>query len=248
MKRDIILSVLIIISVLVFGVMFVIAEDAVNATNSTSALNGTKTLNVTEDWSKLCSDINARVDGKINAFEDGKNRRAMGLFNILEVISRIEQRAKTANIDTSQLDSDFVFLNQSIEIFKTDYALFIEKLNNTKNYTCGHSQGQYMNALSEARPQLKIVKADLDSIKDFTNSVIKQDIQALRENIKNQTAEQRQNRLDAVKNMTQKIKDIRNQTFEQRQKLMEDMRNKIKEIRGNKIPRQQPPVPPQMPQ
>jgi hypothetical protein len=185
--------------------------------------NDTDVDNKTKPWSGRCSGFNHRLDGKIKAYEDGRKRHALGLFNILEVVKRIEQRAKADNVDTTQLDSDLILLNQSIEKFKADYALFIQKLKDTKNYTCGHSQGQYVNALSEAKAQLRIAQDDMEVIKNLTKIVIQEDIKSLREGIRNQTMQKVEKRLGDIKNKTQeKIDDL-----EERQNTIRERADKI---------------------
>ncbi|PKQ27983.1 MAG: hypothetical protein CVT63_05150 [Candidatus Anoxymicrobium japonicum] len=81
--------------------------------------------------------------------------------------------------DVSKLKADFLAWDQMIVKAATDYASFINLLQNAKQYTPYESAGQLSNAISQARAQLRIVRQDIIDVRHYYQTVIRPAIAAL---------------------------------------------------------------------
>lgn len=145
-----------------------------------SADDNSSVGNATGNFSAKCGVLNNRIDVKINAFNNGQVRRVNSYNNVMNTLNRISARLTAGGVDASTINADLASLNTSVQKFDSDYALFIQDLENTKNFTCGHSQGEYVGALGIARDQMKVVNADAKEVKTAVEKV-RADVEALRD-------------------------------------------------------------------
>ncbi|MEK7595210.1 MAG: hypothetical protein AAB443_01260 [Patescibacteria group bacterium] len=136
-----------------------------------------------------CDVATKRIDTKINAFDQNKARH-IERYNLLkDKIKNFIDRAKAKGLNTSKLEADLATLDEKIKKFATDYANYIKELRDTKAFACGNSEGQFKQALSEAREAMKKVHEDAKDIRHFYTQTIKEDLKALRQQLKNTTTE-----------------------------------------------------------
>ncbi|VVB78168.1 Uncharacterised protein [uncultured archaeon] len=217
-------SVIILSAILLFSFLTIIAAED-NSTNPATGINNS--TNQTHDWSKVCSAINNRVEGRIKMFEEGRDHHMTRFSNIVNNLNKIAEKADLKGYNTTQLDNDLIALNESIAKFHTDYAEFIQKLNNTKEFTCGHSEGQFKESLNISKEQLIVVRADIENIKKFIQITINQDIRELR------LQKAKQNIEDAQKRIKERMARL-NQTIEKERQRLNDKEQQIKQ-RAEKI-------------
>ncbi|MFA5856104.1 MAG: hypothetical protein WC867_02005 [Candidatus Pacearchaeota archaeon] len=152
-----------------------------NLTNDNNQSNSNNNTNLTGPWVSRCNAVNSRVEGRLRQYNEEKDKHYTRFSKLSESLQTIITKADSRGFDTSALKEDQVKLNELIQVFQADYTLFIEKLANTRNFTCGHSEGQFLASLNESKNQLKVVKLDADAIKEFFQSTVKEDIKALKE-------------------------------------------------------------------
>lgn len=131
-----------------------------------------------------CKLVNTNIDTKTERFDNNKNRHQAEYAHMQERITRIITQLKVKGLNTAKLEADLTTLNTKIDKFATDYAAYIAKLKDTKNYVCGHSDGEFRSALQGARTSILPVRQDVADIRNFYQTVIRPDIQALRQQFK----------------------------------------------------------------
>jgi hypothetical protein len=128
-----------------------------------------------------CARIQERVDSKIALFEEKKKSHAAVYENIKKRISAVIEKASAKGYDTAELKSDLTVLEEKIATFTNDYASYLSKIKGSKNFTCGHSEGDFKGELVEARALLKTVHTDAQDIRNYVKNTIKPAIKALKD-------------------------------------------------------------------
>ncbi|MCJ7653005.1 MAG: hypothetical protein MUO75_04820 [Actinobacteria bacterium] len=121
-----------------------------------------------------------QIETIIARFEANKERH-------IAVYNRIKDRLKEAadslqakGYDLTNVRQDYSALDSKIVKFATDYATFISDLRAAESYVPLESQGQFLSALEVARAQLRVARADSLDIRNFYWTVVRPDVQALR--------------------------------------------------------------------
>ncbi len=199
-----------------------------NNTNATSNNTDDKPINKSGPWKTRCQAVNHRVAGRIKMYEEKRDPHIFKFTNLMNILDKIITRADAKGFDTSALKEDKIKLDEMIKKFKDDYDLFIQKLMNTRNYTCGKSEGQYKNALNESKIQLGIVRQDSEDIKEFFKTTIREDIAKLKEQAKLKKEERKQAK-EQNKSLNEAARKAREEQREQRIEQRESkIHNRIK--------------------
>jgi len=215
------------------------SNNTINSTidPTTNTTTNSSETNLTGNWSRDCSFVNNRVQGRIRMYEEMRDPHLNRFQNIVNQVNRISEQAILKGYNTTQLDLDMIKLNESITKFHDDYAVFILSLKETRNFTCGHSEGEFKNALNVSKEQLRIVRDDIENIKAFIKDVIKKDIAELRrvrienrikENL-NKSKEMLENRSRIINQTISEKMERLNQTLEKRKQDIEMRQEQIKE-------------------
>ena len=97
-----------------------------------------------------------------------------------EKVARIITSLEAKGLDVTKLKTDLEMLDAKIKKAQDDYAAFIAKLKETKDLSCGSSEGEFKAKLDEARALLKTFREDLEDIRNFYKTTIKADVLELR--------------------------------------------------------------------
>ena len=128
-----------------------------------------------------CEIISNRIDARIQLFEQNREFHENIYDALVEKTQRLVNWVKEKDLDTSKLEADLKVLNDKITDAWEDYSLFISLLRESKDFTCGESQGQFKEKLQEALDQLKVFKEDLQDIRNYYKNTIKEDMKDLRD-------------------------------------------------------------------
>lgn len=164
-----------------FGFVFVLAS-AIGVPIYAAPLDRIKDMKenrVTRIENK-CERVTSRIDEKIAKY-DADHKARIDRYNKLkssvqEKVTKAEGNGK----DVTKLKADLITLDTMIQKLSTDYATYIEKLRLTKNYACGNSEGQFIQALKDARTAQKLVWQDAKDLLRFVQGALKTDLKALR--------------------------------------------------------------------
>lgn len=131
-------------------------------------------------WEYRCQNIEKRIDFIITRFDNNKERHIRHYNRMRDRIQFIINRLTEKGYDTAKLKEDLQTFNDMIKDLAADYSSFINKLRETQDYVCGHSEGQFKAKLEEAMALLKIVHEDVLRIRHFYQTTIRADIKDLK--------------------------------------------------------------------
>jgi hypothetical protein len=129
-----------------------------------------------------CARVQEKIKNKLSFFTGAKEKHTAVYINLINRISKFVAKADEQKLDTTTIKSHLAVLQEKIDKFKDDYAAYVTKLAETKNYTCGHSEGEFKGVLLESKELLKTVHADASDIRIYVRETILADIK----NLKNQ--------------------------------------------------------------
>lgn len=127
-----------------------------------------------------CTQATQRIETTVARYNNNKDKHVQQYKDLAARLSALGEKLIAKGYDISKLQADGKILNDKIAKFASDYADVISKLEATKQYACGTSQGAFKQALKTAQDQLKIVKADSVDIRNYYQTVIRPDVQAIR--------------------------------------------------------------------
>jgi chromosome segregation ATPase len=130
--------------------------------------------------SQVCTNTSKMIDTRISRFDTNKKKHVENYTKMKTALQQLITKLKAKGFDTSKLETDLTTLGDKITKFGTDYAAYIAKLGETKNFTCGQSQGEFKTALDTARDSLKTVNQDAVDIRNFYQTTVRPDIEALK--------------------------------------------------------------------
>ncbi|EKE10667.1 MAG: hypothetical protein ACD_15C00217G0015 [uncultured bacterium] len=133
-----------------------------------------------EKVEKRCAKVQEKIQSRIENFGDGKEKHMAVYKNMVDRISKFIERLSAEGYDTSKVKADLEVLKGKIEKFSTDKDARLARLDETKNYACGKSDGEFKAKLAEARTALKLVHADAADIRKYMLNTVRPDIQALK--------------------------------------------------------------------
>lgn len=164
------LPLLLVVSCLLFFVAFVKAQSTERALRA-------------ENTASRCSRLTANIDKRISKYNDGTDHPR--LTKLQEKLTAAVAKIKAPGVDTTKLETDLATLKTKTEACRIAYGLFITRLQETKKYACGQSQGQFANAVRVARKELKKARPVCQDARKFLRFTVKVDLQAIREQHKN---------------------------------------------------------------
>jgi len=124
--------------------------------------------------------IQERIETTIARFNNNKARHTAVYNNIKAKVTDAVATLAANGYDTSKLATDLATYNDKIVKYATDYATFIGLLQTAEQYAPYASQGQFLNAMAQARAQLRTVRQDDLELRNYYQSVIRPDIAALK--------------------------------------------------------------------
>ncbi|EKD96171.1 MAG: hypothetical protein ACD_24C00157G0003 [uncultured bacterium] len=128
-----------------------------------------------------CEALNNKIDARIQLFEQNKEFHKNIYEALIKKVENTIDWMSEKGLGINKLQSDSIVLSDLITKAWEDYSSFITLLMDTKNYTCGESQGQFRDKLLNALEQLKVYKSDLQSIKAFYKNTVKEDMKDIRD-------------------------------------------------------------------
>lgn len=137
-----------------------------------------------------CKNLESRITNRVNRYENNRRMLENVYGNMQSRIARLVERLKSAGADTTQLEKDLATLNDKIAKLKTDHETFMSTLVESRSFVCGNSEGEFKGKIDEARKVPEIIKQDRQDIKNFFQTTIKADLQAIRATLADQKDEE----------------------------------------------------------
>lgn len=167
---------------LIYSILFVSLIFFVAATYAfTPVVRPTIQQTREELQAKRCTTLTQNIDRRISRFNNNKERHMNQYNTAKQRLSQLTEKLQKQGYDVSQLQADGQTWDTKIQKFATDFTVFINKLTETKNAACGQSEGTFRTLMNQARQQVKIVHQDSVDARTYYQTVIKADIQAIRD-------------------------------------------------------------------
>jgi hypothetical protein len=136
------------------------------------------TENTPTSVQQTCERITQKVDARVARFTEVSQAHTTRVEKTLETLRSISDKLKARGIDTTALDGQITVLIEKYTKVQADKQAFISKLEESKQFTCGASQGQFKSKVSEARALQVIVvtgtkdiHAQVRSIRDSIRTI-----------------------------------------------------------------------------
>jgi hypothetical protein len=114
-----------------------------------------------------------------------QNRHQKAIDRLNTIISKLEAN----NINAEKLKTDTALLLEKKNIWYQSYTMLLAKLDQTTQFACGRSEGEFKQAVAEAREQrMTMHKANVE-FWTFVQNTIRVDIQTIRNQTKNSRAQ-----------------------------------------------------------
>lgn len=123
--------------------------------------------------------VQERIDLIISRFDNNKERHIAAYNRVKDKLKGIADALEGRGYDLTQVRADYQALDQMILQAARDYSSFISKLEEARNYTPG--DGQFGEALEEARALLAKFRQEVLGIRSFYQTVVRPHVQALKD-------------------------------------------------------------------
>lgn len=129
----------------------------------------------------LCDVIEERVQSKITRFEQNKDDHVDKYERVRQKLEDVVEKLEDEGFDVTDLKEHLLEFDQMIKDYAQMYVDFIESLENTQNYACGESEGDFKEALEKSHELLRMVREKRKELREYYRDVIRQDIKDLRQ-------------------------------------------------------------------
>jgi hypothetical protein len=174
-------------------------SDSVNMTDLPNETNITPVLKIKKaPWSERCKSNDEKINQKISKYSTDKEKYLKQFSKLSNTLNNYIIKAEKKKISLSNtsalvlLRSDKIILDDRIDKFTEDYSDFLKKLDNSTG-SCKYSEKQFNKIWKLTKIKLKIVKDDADSIKQFYKTVVKKDLNLLKEQEKQIRLQEKEN-------------------------------------------------------
>lgn len=125
---------------------------------------------VTQRVEKVSSGLSRNHQGQVKKFAAVAKR-----------LEKIEATFAGKGYDTAALSEAIETLQTMLIKLNTDYQAFIVQLEETKEFECGESQGDFKTAMEESKTSLTLVKEDIMDLQEHYRTVIRPELKKLQE-------------------------------------------------------------------
>jgi len=144
-----------------------------------------------EKMQQNCETIRERVRARVMQFEDNKGVHVENYNNVVAKLEEIMTSLSDKGYDTSELSAAVETWKGMIQEYAVAYTGFINSLDNSSNYACGESGGEYKGMLTQAKEQHKNALELRIKARDYYAHEIREAIKNLRlQAVENSTTEE----------------------------------------------------------
>jgi hypothetical protein len=133
-----------------------------------------------------CQKVTEKVDLKISNYSEAHSNFDTRFATIIEKTKTLSQKLSARGIDTAALNNSISTLEAKRAKLATDKQAFIAKLQESKQFTCGASQGQFKAKITEAKTLQKSVVASSKDMQAAAKS-IRESIKTIRATVASST-------------------------------------------------------------
>ncbi len=134
--------------------------------------------------STRCSIVTNKIDITTNRYEQNKIRYVKRYNKLISDLEKLVDILENSNVDTLNLPSQIDSLKNKVDIFNTQIENSINLLNESKNFACGESAGDYKSKVIEARNEMEKARLTAVSINNYISDTIKPEIEEIKKQSK----------------------------------------------------------------
>lgn len=157
-----------------------IRDQRAEMQNGRQELKDQRQENREQNVEQKCAMIQAKITERNSKFEENKDKHTAVYTNMKERISKFITRLSGEGYDVSKIQADLGTLDGKISKLEADLATQNSKMNETKDFACGHSDGDFKGKLGEARIMMQAIRQEAMEVRQFVQTTLRPDIQALR--------------------------------------------------------------------
>ncbi len=146
-------------------------SDQTTTTNQSTINNQSSKIQSTK-----CANIEARIQTKLQNYSSCNKKFITAYDNMSSRIDKFITKAKTDGYDVTKLETDFTVFKTMIANFKTEVSSSHSLLEQTQEYTCGKSEGQFVSLLAQSRDQFKTAHKTALDIRAYYKDTIRVDL------------------------------------------------------------------------
>ena len=131
----------------------------------------------TNKW--RCENIAKAMENRISTFEKRQNYHVPAYDNLKSRLDTLVSKLDSRGYDVDDLRTEVATLGNKIAKLKSDYDVFLNKLNEIKNYAdacTDYKKADVQTKLAEARALLKTIRNEDNDIRSYFKTVIRPDI------------------------------------------------------------------------
>ncbi|MBI2589649.1 hypothetical protein HYW32_01300 [Candidatus Berkelbacteria bacterium] len=129
---------------------------------------------------RRCTRGEARIERRISLFEIVREKRANRYTKLKRRMEALITKLEDEDYNTAMLKDHLIEFDAKIDVFQTSFLDHIDQLTGTQEFACGESEGAFMNALNNARAQMKTVRTAAEAVHTYWQTVIKEDLKSLK--------------------------------------------------------------------
>lgn len=165
-----------VLAVSVLGALSILFVSTVHAQTPAETLQQQAQERITAK----CEMVTLRTETIIARYDNNKERHVNNYTRIKDRTAALMDKLDTKGYDTSVVRADLNQLDSYIKEFASEYTSFANKLRESKELACGESEGAFKNKLTEARAELAKARETSLQTRNFVQTKLRPDIQALR--------------------------------------------------------------------
>lgn len=126
-----------------------------------------------------CELATTRIDLWVTRYENNQSRNQRVYDRLNEIADQVVDRAQAAGKDTTEFETVLAEFLSLADTARAEYSQLITELENTQQYACGESEGDFVEAMRVTRAQLiETRQATLDA-RQYYQSTVRPAAQAL---------------------------------------------------------------------
>ncbi|RJR27021.1 hypothetical protein C4561_04570 [candidate division WWE3 bacterium] len=137
-----------------------------------------------ETRAERCDIVEGQMDARIDQYRAAQENHLARYTALKEKLANLITRLEEQGYDVTKLQEDLLVLEDKIAVLTQRFEEFVVQLEETTNFECGDSNGDFLTAMQESRNALSLVRQSALDVKNYYVNTVKQDIVALRDQIR----------------------------------------------------------------
>lgn len=172
------------LSLVLGGASTVLASEPVDpspsVSPSASSQNNRERDEVRNRVMDKCSEVESKIGKKTAKFEQNRQIGKVRFDGMKTATAKLITELRAKGYDVTQLEQDQATLESLIAKFSTDYTNYMSSLEQTKQFACGKSRGEFVSQLETARSEIPAVQKDFKAVMDFWKNTFRPHFQAIK--------------------------------------------------------------------